>query len=74
MVPELIALLHPIICSFHGMSKLPVHFQSFNVCASAGAVINAGTDTVAESIAAPANLRHRLAFMDRPPKPASPMR
>jgi hypothetical protein len=70
MVPELIALLHPIICSFHGMSGLPLHFQSFNVCASAGAVINAGTDTVAESIAAPASLRHRFAFTDRPPKPA----
>jgi hypothetical protein len=74
MVPELIALLHPIICSFHEMSGLPVHFQSFNVCASAGAVINAGADTVAESIAAPANPRHRFACMDRPPKPAWPMR
>jgi hypothetical protein len=74
MVPELIALLHPIICSFHGMSGLPVHFHSFNVSASAGAVINAGADTVAESIAAPANLRHRFVFMDRPPKPAWPMR
>src|SRR6266481_2233482 len=35
MVPELIALLHPLLCWFHGMSGSPLHFQSFKAWASA---------------------------------------
>jgi hypothetical protein len=46
------------------MSGLPVHFRSFNVSARAGAVIDASADTVAESITAPANVRHSFVFMD----------
>src|SRR5712691_1505796 len=64
--PDLIALVHPTICSSHGMSGRPVHFESFSVCARAGAVIEASSNTFADSISAPASAVHAILLKDHP--------
>jgi hypothetical protein len=64
----LIALVHPAICSSHGMPGRPVHFASFSACAEAGAVIDASPTTAAKSISAPASaVRTIVFFTDHPP-------
>jgi hypothetical protein len=53
------------------MSGLPVHFQSFNVCARAGAFIDASSNVVAESINAPESAARTIPLTDHPSETAA---
>jgi hypothetical protein len=68
---DYLVCLHPTICSSHGMSALPVHFQSFNVCGRADAFIDASSNVVAESINAPESAARTIPLTDHPSETAA---
>src|ERR1700751_5042077 len=70
-LPDLIALVQPTISSSHGMSGLPVHFQSFSACVGAGALIGASSNVVAESINAPESAARTIPLTDHPSETAA---